>query len=570
MRLPLEVIERVYEYLPFEKVVCLSKRVAEKIYDPDVHTWEYVLDQYDVYIPVLEFLNEKDYYGMDEFIVETIIFKQKHVLIWFLENKREYFTNDIVVENLLGGHRFETLEFMLYNNFDMTDMHISNMIISNDSVEILIWLHRKNIKIPNHVLFRAIRNNLMVIIEWFATFYQEAFKEIDIPIALLNSTAEVIYYVYNLGFRDFTNFHIENAISKNDFELVMFYDSLGLKIKNHNSCYSFIARNGNMNLLRYMYYMKNHREIPSHALSCAAGQGNLEILKWFVEKGYVCGKEAIECAIMNGHFHVVEWLYENTFIDPSSQCLKAAVKSENLEMVKWLYDNNKVVGIPDPDVMSEAVYHSCFEILKYFAEKGGVCGNDATDMACKNDRMDILEWLLERGHTVIGDCVYSACENGNLEMLKLLMEHQEIDGHGMVIAAENNYIDIINFLHSTGMSVTPLVIKAAVNHGHFELVKWLYELLDKEKYYSYINSLKLVDSAIHENCISMAKWLIIEKNLYITFDSISACVSNGNIGMLVLLFNRFHVKGSLPEQYLKKLIKIASSRHFWNIEKILN
>lgn len=564
MRLPLEVIEKIYEYLPFEKVTCLSKRVSNKIYDPEVHTWDYVLNKYDVYIPTLEFLNEKDYYGIDEFLTETVIFKQKHVLKWFLENKREYFTNDLF-ESLLFEHKFDTVEIMLYNGFDINNVYISNSIISNESVEILIWLHRKNIKIPNHVLFRAIRSNLLVIIQWFVSFKKEAFNEIDVSTALLNARSDTVYYLYKYGFRNFTNLHIESAVAQNDFELVTFYESIGLQIKNYMSCYFFIARNGNMNMLRYMYYKKNYTDIPPKILSCAAGNGHLEMLKWLVEKGYNCEKETIECAIINDHFHTVEWLYENTFIDSSSKCLKSAVG--NLKMVKWLYENNKVDGVPGSDAMSDAVYYSCFESLKYMAEKGGVCDEDAVEIAASNNRLDIVEWLLERGYTSTSESIYYACQTGNLEMLKLLLTDQEIDSHAMIIAAENNNINIINFLYDKGISVTYPIIKAAVENGFFELTKWLYSLLDNEKSYYHTRTIFLADIAIEKNYISLAKWLIAEKKLYITYSSLISCVTNGNLGMLLILLNHFDI--SLPNNYVKKLEDIAAKKKFLNIQKIL-
>ena len=38
MRLPMEIVEEIYCYLPFEKVIELSKYATKKLYNPEVHT----------------------------------------------------------------------------------------------------------------------------------------------------------------------------------------------------------------------------------------------------------------------------------------------------------------------------------------------------------------------------------------------------------------------------------------------------------------------------------------------------------------------------------------------------
>ena len=39
--LPLDIL-LIYSYLPFEKIVQLDSTVAKKMYNPEIHTWQWV------------------------------------------------------------------------------------------------------------------------------------------------------------------------------------------------------------------------------------------------------------------------------------------------------------------------------------------------------------------------------------------------------------------------------------------------------------------------------------------------------------------------------------------------
>ncbi len=128
------------------------------------------------------------------------------------------------------------------------------------------------------------------------------------------------------------------------------------------------AESGQLNILKWAIEKGYYSEYDwdSKICSIAARNGHLEILKWAREKG--CGWTATTCinAAIKGHLHILKWAVENGCNWDKRVC-RCAARNGHLDVLKWA----RINGCDwDSSVCSSATVAGHLHVLKWARENG--------------------------------------------------------------------------------------------------------------------------------------------------------------------------------------------------------
>ena len=143
-----------------------------------------------------------------------------------------------------------------------------------------------------------------------------------------------------------------------------------------------------------------------HALSSAAKNGYLEIVKLLIDKGaeFKNDRHALMYASENGYFDIVKYLIElGTYVNMRDYSYRTALLysagSGHLNIVKYLVSQGADINIMGDKYgitpLSNAARNGHLEVVKYLIEKGADIKNDrhAFSDASKNGHLEIVNLL---------------------------------------------------------------------------------------------------------------------------------------------------------------------------------
>lgn len=252
------------------------------------------------------------------------------------------------------------------------------------------------------------------------------------------------------------------------------------------------------------------------AATLAVKQGDLEILKFFHEEGYISPDSDIYDSLMpsavsaGGGIEIVRYLINNRYRCDERHSQIAAfentevfkylyemgcpwetgnitevVNSENLETVKYLYETSP--GLFDVDVFGQAIYTGNMEMITYLLEAG--CpwkAPTSCEAAAFSNQLDLLKYLHDNGCPWNENSCTSAACNNNIDVLRYLREEGcPWDESACVGAASYGFLETLIYLHDNGCpwdDESTLYASIEVNYPIFKY------LLDN-------------DCPIHEDCI---------------------------------------------------------------------
>lgn len=150
-------------------------------------------------------------------------------------------------------------------------------------------------------------------------------------------------------------------------------------------------------------------EVIGTAAGRAAGKGDLQMVRWLVERevGVGCWHRrasidttVIECAAVNGHIHLLEWMFgRGLFANEGPSAAFYAASTGELETLKWL--GRRGVRF-DEQVMAAAAREASLSTLRWLRDvahcpwDAGACEQAAAAMAGTRS-LEALQWLVERG-----------------------------------------------------------------------------------------------------------------------------------------------------------------------------
>ncbi len=221
----------------------------------------------------------------------------------------------------------------------------------------------------------------------------------------------------------------------------------------------------------------------SRILTNAAGNGKLEILKYFYDNfGLLPGEDAMKYAITYGHMDVINWLEEHGILfsknNFDNERIYFIIESTTPEVLIWLL--RKGITISN-SYISAAAHSGNLPVFKFFAENGAAIGQEIISTVIYNGHLNILEYVFsfkpelftnrqlavatERGHTKIVKWFY--------ENMRIVPETQDVEH-----ATNNGNFELLKYLHSIGYRFSDDIINYAINSfkNNNEMILWLLSL----------------------------------------------------------------------------------------------
>lgn len=142
----------------------------------------------------------------------------------------------------------------------------------------------------------------------------------------------------------------------------------------------------------------NSWEDPNFCISIAAGNGNIEMIKFLRMTNFAwnAGGEvptAYNMAAKNGHLEVLKYLQENGCPTDckNKSIIDYAAAGGNLECVKYLVNAGFLV---QKNTCNYAAFHGHLEVLKYLHEQGCTWDKEGIDLTFEGKNKDWKDCLI--------------------------------------------------------------------------------------------------------------------------------------------------------------------------------
>lgn len=234
------------------------------------------------------------------------------------------------------------------------------------------------------------------------------------------------------GYLDLLEFMVvklDLPLPKNCINIAAKYGKINMLewIKNNNkidydnnirAC-NLAAEYGHLDALKWLVDNKFDKYLTVDTFMEAAGNGDLEVLKWLLSKGCPWNETTCIIAAGNGHLEVLKWARENDCPWDESTCSFAAEMGE-LETLKWAREK----GCPwDKNTCRVAAAGNHLEVLKWARENGCPWNEDICSNASVNNNFELLKWARENGCPWDKRVTTYAYENDNIKILEYAVKN---------------------------------------------------------------------------------------------------------------------------------------------------
>ncbi|KAJ3221942.1 hypothetical protein HK099_002946, partial [Clydaea vesicula] len=341
---------------------------------------------------------------------------------------------------------------------------------------------------------------------------------------------KLIRYISNKRVELFNIWSIDLAANRGDLEIVKFLLEKGTRYTTF--AINIAARYGHLEVIKYL--SENGTEgCTTRALDNAAGNGHLEVVQYLSEnRTEGCTTKAIDNAAAYGHMEVVKYLLENRMEGCTLKAIDKAAENGHLEVVQYLSEN-RTEGCTTKAIDDAAAYGHV-EVVKYLSEnRMEGCTTEAIDGAAENGHLEVVKYLSENR---IEGCTEKAMDtasfDGHIEVVKYLSENRT---EGCTTIALDNaschgHLEVVKYLSENRIEgCTTVAMDYASCHGHIEVVKYLSENRTEGC------TEKAMDYASRDGHLEVVKYLSEKRNEGCTTDAMDLASRRGHIEVVKYL-----------------------------------
>ena len=258
-------------------------------------------------------------------------------------------------------------------------------------------------------------------------------------------------------------------------------------------------------------WSRNNNFPEEHIDIAIAGNGNIEMLKWYKmnypEKKYYIRPIFISAA-KYGKLNIMIYISENDHsYDKYKECYNDHI------------DDNDYDGYDGYDIYNEYNYPRTLDLE-----------DDLYYQASKNGNLHILEWLINQEYSYNNNACIGAAEGGNLEVLKFLRNYYFPWNENVAIyAIYNNHFELLKWALNNGCEISIESWNTVSRIGNFKILKWLYDNKICEIYPNVI-----YDASVNGN-LDIIKWAY-EKGERLTDVLMDNAAFNGHLHILEWLY----------------------------------
>ncbi len=369
----------------------------------------------------------------------------------------------------------------------------------------LMWMHARGVPIAAEALYEALNRHHTHIVRWLL-------KTID-------------------------TWSADTVASEGNLDTLCLLHQHKMKIDVHN-CILSAAEAGQLQILRW-FEDKGYVELQHLTVSVmnrAAAKGHLEVVRWLHNHRCVkCTTEAMDSAAANGHLNVVQWLHTYRKEGCTTYAMTAAAGRGHLHVVKWLhrYRNEGCTT----EAMDNAASYGNIDVLNWLHQhRHEGCTTEAMNGAAAHGHLHILEWLktnrhegctarafrlaIEYGHAEIAkwlvakyphNCqfnevhILSWTTNGTLELIKTVYENGWGTMSSWVLAHAAYFGELagVEYLHHMQVECISSVSTYAAQRGHLHILQWLHGNACK----CIDPNVSIMDVAANAGHLHILKWL---------------------------------------------------------------
>lgn len=272
---------------------------------------------------------------------------------------------------------------------------------------------------------------------------------------------------------------------------------------------------------------EDHYALPAQDERVLGTQGDLELLKWMLNRHYTLSAALSYGAASSGHLEVLQYLHghEELPFGCKGRLMKEAAANGHLDVVRFLHENRQACNHyasyhRAPSALDEAAMNGYLNIVKYLHENDfEACSHHAMDGAAGNGHLEVVQFLHEnRREGCTSRAMDDAVKNNYFEIVKFLHENgkEKCSRGAMEDAIRKGDFDLLKRLcEHRGEGSLEGAIQFAAKRGQIKFVKFLYEAIPKDTTPSFLPREDLVNHAAMNGCVDLIKYF--HKHAYFRF-----------------------------------------------------
>ncbi len=309
-----------------------------------------------------------------------------------------------------------------------------------------------------------------------------------------------------------------------------------------------------------MRLIDNSFPIGVHTACAAAHQGDVQLLQYLIEKkSCPYTHHVAEAGALMGRIEVLEYMHtkRDAF---GKQIDIAAARGNHLTVMQWLHAKDCQFS---GGASHAFAIHGNMEALKWMVKNGIFMGWGTAVGAAMGGNLAVLEWVGadQIYEQVVPHVAKGAAISGHLHIIEWLTKHNfPLPMTMMEDAARAGQLHVLEWLWEVAWKDTnenpwgPLVFNAALENGHFVIVKWLLEhggVLPQDQ--------DTIKAAASSGSLDLLK-LVYDTGQYQLDDEVIECaIQSKTLGVLKW------VRQQVPFPLTARIFTIAVRTAYWPI-----